>query len=360
MDPLSCRIGPYFYAGEAWRTTLKFSFDRTFTVLISSAFDAGVIGSEVNGIVVLDDDNLTVVLDRHTQASSGYYGPTREQQAEFERIKKMDWAAFSRFCHDHPRYRRASPDISSLTGPDNGYPLNRAIAAGKPSGAPGRSILSPEMIAMNENPDCAYKFPLATREDIVVFLASRELHGDRHNLYLAWDIRVYGKVDMSGRDNGNNEVSKACDRRWNALIETRGDELFEQACAEELSQYLENLYSTYPGDDDGRYAFSVQGRMGGRLVLTGFDGITLPDSARKGISFESRGHFIEWIKSLADSELLDLYKLLVSVDHDTRDPHLLVSAQIGVIRQNHEQQWADEAARRKARQAAKIAAPAGP
>ena len=192
MDALRNRVGPYLYA-DGMKAEKVFDFDRTFSVVVYGAFDAnGLIGPEVNGILVLDEDNRSVVLDGHRRETSGYHGPSRAQVAEFERIKAMDWAEFSRFCHDHPRYRGASPDITSLTGPDVGDPLERAIASGKPSGRRGTNILPPEMLSSDWSPAPTH----TTREDIVVFLANHHAHvpmnDNNGGFVVAWDIKVRG------------------------------------------------------------------------------------------------------------------------------------------------------------------------
>ena len=66
MNALSNQVGPYHYADGMLR---KLSFDagrgsRTFKVVIASAYNAGIVGPEHNGIVVLDDDHGQVVLDQ--------------------------------------------------------------------------------------------------------------------------------------------------------------------------------------------------------------------------------------------------------------------------------------------------------
>jgi hypothetical protein len=103
------KLGPYMYADGALRKlTLKRDGDgdRHFTLLISGAYNAmGLIGSEYNGIVVLDDDHLQVVLDQHMKADSGYYGPTNKQIDEWERILKMNYDEFIKLCREHPRTR---------------------------------------------------------------------------------------------------------------------------------------------------------------------------------------------------------------------------------------------------------------
>jgi len=107
------RFGPYWHAdgclaGKSFRE--HGGIPRRFRVLIAAAYDSGIIGTENNGIVVVDEDRREVVLDQHCRQNSGFGGPSDEQRAEFRRIREMDWAAFSRFCREHPRYRGCMPD----------------------------------------------------------------------------------------------------------------------------------------------------------------------------------------------------------------------------------------------------------
>lgn len=98
------RIGNYLHADGACR---RYKIGGTnYLIGIAGAYDAfGLIGPEHNGIFILDDDAKAVVLDRHCPASSGYFGPTPEQWAEFKRIAELPAAAFRNFCNNHPRFR---------------------------------------------------------------------------------------------------------------------------------------------------------------------------------------------------------------------------------------------------------------
>lgn len=85
--------------------TLKFG-DRQFRVVLYGAYNAfGLIGPEKNGIAVLDESLMQVVLDEHCIEDSGYFGPSGQQIEEFERICGMDADSFVEFCNSHPRLR---------------------------------------------------------------------------------------------------------------------------------------------------------------------------------------------------------------------------------------------------------------
>ena len=98
-------VGPYM--GVSFDESISFKAqDRSFRVLVCGAYNAfGLIGTEHNGIVILDEDNLSVVLDRHAEQQTGYFGLSGKQVAEAKRIAQLGWDAFVVFCRQHLRCR---------------------------------------------------------------------------------------------------------------------------------------------------------------------------------------------------------------------------------------------------------------
>lgn len=93
------------YAMVSRDETLKFG-NRTFRVVLYGAYNAhGLIGTENNGIAVLDEDRMQVVLDSHAREETGSFGPTDHQMVELRRILGMDAARFVEFCNSHPMSR---------------------------------------------------------------------------------------------------------------------------------------------------------------------------------------------------------------------------------------------------------------
>jgi hypothetical protein len=66
----------------------------------------GLIGTECNGICILDEDLKQVVLDEHCKEETGYFGTTERQQAEFERLLSLSADGFVDFVNTHPRTRQ--------------------------------------------------------------------------------------------------------------------------------------------------------------------------------------------------------------------------------------------------------------
>lgn len=93
------------YAMVSRERTLKFE-NRKFRVVLYGAYDAfGLIGPEKNGIAVLDEDKMVVVLDGHCPQDNGYYGPSEKQVVEFDRICSLSREEFVKFCNEHPETR---------------------------------------------------------------------------------------------------------------------------------------------------------------------------------------------------------------------------------------------------------------
>lgn len=86
--------------------TKKFKNGRSFRIMIYGAFNAyGLIGSEKNGILVLDENNKQVLCDEICKADSGYFGATPMQREMYVEIKMMKWKAFQSFINNHKRSR---------------------------------------------------------------------------------------------------------------------------------------------------------------------------------------------------------------------------------------------------------------
>jgi hypothetical protein len=100
------RIGQYHYADGALARRTVQGID--YIIGIAGAYNAyGLIGSEYNGIFILDDTNKRVVLDRDTPEPSGYHGPSAAQKARFDEIVGLSNKAFLSLILAHPRSRLA-------------------------------------------------------------------------------------------------------------------------------------------------------------------------------------------------------------------------------------------------------------
>lgn len=321
-DGLEARTANYLHAKDA--KAEKAFGDRKFLVLIAGAYDAlGLIGSEHNGIAVLDVDNENVVLDRHMPIGSGATGPSLGQRREMARIMDMDWKTFTAFIRSHPRYRGSMPDVA-MPEPDGALPFDDRI-------------IYPDDARVEGNP---YVEPLHTRKEIVDFLRGHAFHsvsGPYSGFGLAWDIKV-APFDPSAHGVEGMEVDAKFDGRWNDHVQSN-EYLFGEACEQGLSQYVDDLYTLYEGDKQGLYGFGTAGRSGGWLVLNKFPGV------REGrLEWKSLHEFTDFLLELKDEDLVHLYRLVNQVDHDLTPAKVQeeMRYQYASIRQGMEETWAQE------------------
>lgn len=80
-----------------------------YRIMVYAALNCmGLIGSERNGIAVVDDDDKCVICDEIGKEDSGYFGPSQQQLTMWETLVKMAQtkpAAFCEFINEQPRCR---------------------------------------------------------------------------------------------------------------------------------------------------------------------------------------------------------------------------------------------------------------
>jgi hypothetical protein len=127
---------------------------------------------------------------------------------------------------------------------------------------------------------CPYTFPHETRAEMVAYLTDRRPRAYDWQRYLfCWNVKVH-----SARFDGDSlrarapeyALDPAHDDAWTRYIES-DDSLFYHLC-EDAGRYLEaGEWCSYPGDDQGDWAFRFAGRSGGWLVLEEWRGRHMHD-----------------------------------------------------------------------------------
>ena len=103
IDICSPSIGPF--CGVTLDKTRKCG-GRTYRLLVYRAYNAfGLIGSEFNGIAVLNEEDKNVVTDNIAKCSSGYDVPTREQIEEYTRLLRCSDKEFRETVNSSSRNR---------------------------------------------------------------------------------------------------------------------------------------------------------------------------------------------------------------------------------------------------------------
>lgn len=325
------KIGNYHYSdGNIARLT--FGIDRAITVVQYDAYEAmGLIGSEVNGIAILDDDNVSVVIDRHMIAAR-----KATQIEEFERIKAMPWAQLSLFVRTHPHLSPSTPE-DLLTGrePARGDLINQARTKRDVTFAPAADILTQAMREENAKPDGAYHWPASSRSEIVSAIVNHPWHSTNgaFGYALGWDIKVPG-FDATGATH-EFTPDPAFATLWKATVE-KDDHLFWEVCAEAVSPYVDGQVQSWPGDDDGDWSFRTEGRSGGWLVLSKWRSHRMEFGSPDGLR--------SFLDDLSDADLVDLYKGIVCFDSDLSEPADTVAWGYSQRRASREEGWMEDPA----------------
>ncbi|NDV50192.1 hypothetical protein [Salipiger sp. PrR003] len=338
------QTGPFVH-DENDKFFLKFPSEgdtpRVFTVVKASAYNAGgLIASEKNGIAILDNGSqespgtsivaCDVLKGRHADATR-----TFETLRERSAAGTVTWDEFKGLVRDLKQYRQNVYEIDmNMDEPFEGNRLNLiALGALEPGDEP--DIRTPEMIEAHEG-ETDYTFPAAGRSAMIAEIMNHDVHRDGRygSFYLSWNAKMGMSLDETGKLG--EDVSSEFDEAWSEYYEENQDTIFSDITSDMASYYTEGLYTTYPGDDQGDYSFSMQGRSGGHLVLTVVDG--------EKVAFEGYSDVGVTLENFTDSELAQLYKVVRSLDVDVTEDKLQKewAYQLNLHRQQREEEWVNE------------------
>lgn len=322
MSDISYQIGPYHYAKEADCVTKVFENDdggkRTFKVVLSTALNAGVIGTEFNGVAVLDEDNRQRMVEKAPAA----YEPIA-QKLLFDELVKADWPKFCSLVRKHAHNPHCMPDINAGQ-PAYVYPI---------PDADNWQVMSVEQEGPEDDP---YTYPAQRRVEIVKELINHATHRDGRYSRLAWNIKVPFDVDTSGKTS-DYPGDAQFDERWEQYLEDESSEVFGRACESALSAYVEGDYTIYPGEMQGKIHLGVEGRMGGWLVLDKIDGVG-------SLAWSGQGEMEEELMGFSAEDLAVLYKVVRNLDRDVSRQKIRteMAHQYAFIRSQQEEEWAQE------------------
>jgi len=324
MHDLSNRTGPYLHAPD---DLLRLGYEtggtpRLFTILIASATEKDRIDPEGAGIVILDEDEGRVLLDRHV----GEQG--RRPGDELYRIGSMGWAEFSGFCRSHPRFRGGPADI--LTPHDTPLPGSRrrqdrlgpgALSITSPKSADLRSAL---MMLADQDPTCRVRFPERDRDGVIRDLTDHiQRTADPLPYRLGWSLAAPTAPDLSGL-GGDRPVDRSLDLLWDEMTQNRPELVDEAWCGVMETLAFGNL-NTIGAQDEGRYDLRLlEARDGASLTLYAFDGQVLGAGSRSDLS--------DLLDTLSSRDLRDLWKLSRTLDFETGPERVSALFQEGLNR----------------------------
>lgn len=275
---------------------------RSFSVIQYTATEREELNFAKNGIAVIDNDTLSVVLDEHLR------GRDLEQTRFMSRVRSMGWKDFSSFCTDHPRYRSRAGDMD-LPRPDPGILVNQIQRGVMHAPKDETDLRSPSMVAAQADETCPYSFPAANRSQMIAEILSHSCIKDDAGAWrIAWETHLDGAIPAQGSTSPDAEEARA----W-ALHYEGNPEIFHQISGEVFAPYFSGGVATWPKTDAGRYGFSAAGMENADTIcLQGIDGVDL--------GFRSRGELGAFLNDLEDAAIRDLWKLIRVVDHDLSAP----------------------------------------
>ncbi|OCG90022.1 hypothetical protein LMG667_03355 [Xanthomonas euvesicatoria] len=318
MSNIQFREGPYHYAAPGDLIDKKFESGdggaRHFKIVVASAYNAGgLIGSEHNGVAVLDVDRGTVVTERWGEP----YNVAHHHKIA-STLASADWAQFTAGVKSSPGYRNLGGDLDAAA-PDFVYPL----------------LDEENWVVLDVESEGPYTYPARRRVDVINALCTHSVHSERYGPFrLSWDIKVRSYDDSGRQPDGDHGNEERFDALWQKQLEKDGSAIFARACEDALSQYMEGNYSVYPGIEQGHYHFETEGRSGGHLVLSKVDG--LPK-----LSWDNQHDMREALMELDRDELAKLYKAVRNLDTDLEPAKISaeMAYQMSFIRSTEEEEW---------------------
>jgi hypothetical protein len=271
---------------------------RSFSVVQYAATEVDEIDFNRNGLAVIDNDHMSVVLDEHCKGSAV------DQTSAMAEIRKMDWETFSTFCADHPRYRGKSQDMT-LPVPDAGVLVNQIQRGVMHAPTDEADLRSPSMVKANADEDCPYSFPAATRHQMIQDILDHScIKDEAGNWRIAWDCHFDATVPATGISQDATELDMAWAQHYEG-----NPEIFYQISGKIIEPYFTGSIGTWPDTDKGRYGFTSSGALNSdTLCLSSIDGVDL--------GFRNKGDLGLFLDGLEDVAVRDVWKLIKVVDHD--------------------------------------------
>lgn len=305
---------------------------RSFTILIAMAKrDLVGVDFNSNGIVVLDNDNLAVLLDEFSPQSSGIGGPSPRQLKNLDALAGLDWHGFVQFMSKTNYSRGIATDIDQrLDMPVNGnFDTQVLLGLKQPDDRDFRDSFVRAIHA-----DGLYDMPATSRMNMINNILMHPTERTRDGLALSWGIKMNFPWDKSGVSEEGFETDPEYDKRWIREMESRG-ELFMEVCEDALAPYLEEGFAALELED-AHAELQTFGTGDDRLILKSFRGqdFTMPSIRDLRITLES----------MKDDDLRNLWTTIRVLDQDLSRAQrgIEMSLSANKIRAEVEREWSLE------------------
>jgi hypothetical protein len=130
-------------------------------------------------------------------------------------------------------------------------------------------------------------------------------YADHTSFAFSWNVKAY---NVNCKHPKGEKLNPIFDDEWLAEMESNCERYnWAQEDAQSFYAAPENLWTSWPGDDQGDWQFGFYGRGGGHMCLEQWRGTKL---------YGSYFDLAEWLESLTFKELRKFYIGIVCADHD--------------------------------------------
>lgn len=271
---------------------------RSFSAVQYVAHEDNEIDFKRNGVAVIDNDKLCIVLDGHLENQE------LSQLRFMSALREMSWASFSTFCTDHPRFRSPAEDMYR-DQPEPGVIVNQIQRGVMHIPENEGDLRSPSMVKANADEQCPYSFPPASRSQMISEILQHScLRGQDGQWRIAWESQLDNALPALGV--AEDEVEAHQD--WAEYYEAN-PEIFHQISGEILEPFFSGQVGSWPKTDAGRYGFiAPDDGSSSAICLASIDGAD--------IGFQGRGELGAFLNDIEDVALREMWKLIRVVDHD--------------------------------------------
>jgi hypothetical protein len=160
---------------------------------------------------------------------------------------------------------------------------------------------------------CPYTYPHRSKAAQIEYLvAHTNRNSDHHWWPLVWDVKFYSaNVDGIGTDY---PIRRWLDDRWAEYRQENCDELWSMVVENMQDHYVKCEYTTWPGDDQGDWAFCFFGRSGGWMRLDHWKS--------QEMHFVGTDDWREWLEEQPAERVRTLYRAVICMDQDFQRNHI--------------------------------------
>ena len=303
---------------------------RSFTVIAAIGEKVDELDLTRNGLVIIDNDNWSVVTRGLCIQASGIRGSSYEQKRELEKICAMKWPEFSAYC------RRANAGHSKLAEdlaqgwplPEAGKPENRTrLGIGGPRAEDNRSAIIREIAELGE-----FTLPATSRQGMINELMMHQSIKTRKGRMISWNLSMDFPWDRSGHYADGEELNRSYDRRWEAVMQA-DPEILQAACDKAIAPYMVDGFNVLELGEGAAAELVMGGEGENTMMLEAFSG--------RPMVFASFRDMNATLSSLDNETLCDLWATSRVLDQEfsRRERAMNIIIELNRVRAKLELEW---------------------